>query len=199
MCAFLRVPRLHPALPGGPSVAWGCAGVAVGGVYPPPLPFGFFSGGGALRRPLGPVVSVPPSPLVGAAICVFFVFFSSVVCVHMFWVFLLPVGRRSRFGVAAFGWVVLRCSFGWRVWPPLVVWVGGFLAVGLSRPPPVFYFGGGSACSSLCLPWAGVRTGRHSVWSSGLLLVLAFFQALPRPHGWGGLCTRWARCPYLPG
>ena len=89
---------------------------------------------------------------------------------------------------------------GWGVWPPLVVWVGGFVAVGLSRaPPPWFFFWGGSACSSLCLPWAGVRTGWHSVWSSGWLLVLALCQALHWPHGSAGLCTRLARRPFLPG
>ena len=34
---------------GGPPVAWGCAGIAVGGVCPPPSPFCFFSGcGGAV-------------------------------------------------------------------------------------------------------------------------------------------------------
>ena len=77
------------------------------------------------------------------------------------------------------------------------------MAVGRSRaPPPVFilfFFGGGSACSSLCLPWAGARTGQHSVRSSGLLLAVAFCQAVPRRHGSGGLCTRWARRPFLPG
>ena len=35
--------------------------------------------------------------------------------------------------------------------------------------PPRFFGGGGLACSSLCLPWAGARTGLHSVLSSGLL------------------------------
>ena len=47
----------------------------------------------------------------------------------------------------------------WGVWPPLVVLVGGAVAVGRSRAPPMFFlWGGGSACSSLCLPWAGTRT-----------------------------------------
>ena len=36
-------------------------------------------------------------------------------------------------------------------------------------PPPFFGGGGGLACSSLCLPWAGARTGLHSVLSSRLL------------------------------
>ena len=66
-------------------------------------------------------------------------------------------------------------------------------------PPPFFFWGGGLACSSLCLPWAGGRTGLHSVLSSGLLLSVAFCLAAFRPHGSGGLCTRWARRPFLPG
>ena len=55
------------------------------------------------------------------------------------------------------------------------------------------------SCSSLCLPWAGARTGLHSVWSFGLPLVVAFYLAVSRPHGSGGLCTRWARRPFLLG
>ena len=67
-------------------------------------------------------------------------------------------------------------------------------------PPSVLYFsGGGPACSSLCLSLAGARTSRHSVWSSRLLLAVAFCLAVFRPHGSAGLCTRWARRPFLPG
>ena len=55
-------------------------------------------------------------------------------------------------------------------------------------PPPFFWGGGGLACSSLCLPWAGARTGLHSVLSSGLLSSVAFCVATFRPHGSGGLC-----------
>ena len=95
---------------------------------------------------------------------------------------------------------------GWGFGPPLVVFAGGLVAVvavgrslALPPPPPLFLFGGGSACSSLCLPWAGARTGPHSVWSSRLLLAVAFCLAASRPHGSGGLCTRWARRPFLPG
>ena len=81
---------------------------------------------------------------------------------------------------------------------------GRFGGCGLfSRPPPsplcCFFFGGGPACSSLCLPWAGARTGPHSVLSSGLLLSVAFCLAVFRPHGSAGLCTPWARRPFLPG
>ena len=79
----------------------------------------------------------------------------------------------------------------WRLW-----------AVFVPFPPPPFFFffgGGGLACSSLCLPWADARTGLHSVLSSGLLSSVAFCVAAFRPHGPGGLCTRWARRPFLPG
>ena len=68
-------------------------------------------------------------------------------------------------------------------------------------PPPFFsfFFWGGLACSSLCLPWAGARTGLYSVLSSGLLFSVAFCVAMFRPHGSGGLCTLWARRPFLLG
>ena len=202
--------------PLAPRPSWGAAcgagvcGCCRGWGLPPPPPLWFFFGGGGVAAPLGLVVSVPPSPLVRAApSCVFCFFFPPQrgVCPRVLGVPppggpLLPVWC-CRFWLGGPP-VLLRgvpssVPSGWGVWPPLVVWVGGFVAVGLSRAPPPFFLGGGSACSSLCLPWAGARTGRHSVWSSGLLLVLAFCQALPRPHGSGGLCTRWARCPFLPG
>ena len=70
-------------------------------------------------------------------------------------------------------------------------------------PPSLFFFfffwGGGLACSSLCLPWAGARTGLYSVLSSGLLFSVGFCVAMFRPHGSGGLCTLWARRPFLLG
>ena len=65
--------------------------------------------------------------------------------------------------------------------------------------PPPFFGGGGLACSSLRLPWAGARTGLQSVLSSGLLSSVAFCVAAFRPHGSAGLCTRRARRPFLPG
>ena len=49
-----------------------------------------------------------------------------------------------------------RCAF-------VVVW---------RFPPSVFFFVGGFACSSLCPPWAGARTGRFLVWLTGSLLML---------------------------
>ena len=120
---------------------------------------------------------------------------------------------------AAFTGLVLPVSGGWSpcasvgvlssvpsgggVWPPVVLLAGGLAAVGcfcaFSPSLLLFFGGGGLACSSLCLPWAGARTGLHSVLSSGLLSSVAFCVAAFRPHGSGGLCRRWARRPFLPG
>ena len=157
----------------------------------------------------GPCGPCPPIPfLLGWAAGSFF--FRGV-CLHVS-VSLFPVGRCSWFGVAGFGWVVPLCLFGGPVfgtflggvWLPLVVLAGGLVAVGCFRapsplPPLLFFFRGGPACSSLCLPRAGARTGPHSVLSSGLLSAVAFCLAVLRPHGSGGLCTRRARRPFLPG
>ena len=116
VCGRARAP-LAPALPGEPPVAGGCAAVAVGGVCPPPVPFGFFFGGGALWCEslvvpvLGLVLSVPPSLLFRAALFFFFTC-PTVVCVRVFWVsLLLSVGHCSRLGVARYGWVVSWCLF----------------------------------------------------------------------------------------
>ena len=130
-----------------------------------------------------------------------------------FSVSLFLVVRCYWLGVAGFGWVVPLCLCGGPVfgafwggaWPPVVVLAGGLAALGCFRafsPSPLLFFffgGGGLACSSLCLPWAGARTGLLSVLSSGLLSSVAFCVAAFRPHGSGGLCTRWARRPFLPG
>ena len=161
----------------------------------------------------GLVVPVPPSPLFRAGLlALFFFFFQRGVCLRV-------VGVPFPGGPLFLAWC---CRF-WLGGPPVPLWgsclrcllVGGFgrllwcwravwwLWAVLSPPPPsppffFFFFGGGSACSSLCRPWAGARTGRHSVWSSGSLLAVAFCLAVSRPHGSGGLCTRWARRPFLP-
>ena len=157
----------------------------------------------------GLVVPVPPSPFFRAGLLALFFF---VVCVCMFrcpfsrWAavpgLVLPV--LAGWSPCASLGVLSSVPSGLGVWPPLVVLAGGLVAVGCFRAPPplppLFFFGGGgAACSSLRLPWAGTRTGPHSVWSSGLLLAVAFFLAVFRPYGSGGLCTRWARRPFLPG
>ena len=86
-------------------------------------------------------------------------------------------------------WLPSSVLSGWGVCPPLVVWVGGFVAVGLSRAPPPLFFRGG-VCLFLPLPSLACCTHwLHSVWLTGLLLVLAFCWALHRPHGSRGLCT----------
>ena len=215
-------PRLPPAVSGSgvrcervcwariyavPSPSWlGCQGVFFAA-----LCFFFF----LLGVPVpGLVVPVTPSPFFRAGLLAPFFFFFFFLCVcQLVSVSLFPVGRCSWLGVAGFGWVVPLCLLGgpvfgafWGgVWPPLVVLAGGLVAVGCFRVPPpppavVFFSGGGGfACSSLCLPWAGARTGPQSVLSSGLLLSVAFSLAVFRPHGSGGLCTRLARRPLLPG
>ena len=159
---------------------------------------------------LGFVVPVPPSPFFRAGlVALFFFFFFSVPfprgplllawCCR-FWVGGSPVPLRgSPFFFFFF-------SSGGGAWPPVVVLAGGWAAVGCFRafspsPLPFFFFflGGGLACSSLCLPWAGARTGLYSVLSSGLLFSVGFCVAMFRPHGSGGLCTLWARRPFLLG
>ena len=123
--------------------------------------------------------SLSPHPLSFGLCCWLFFFFCGV-CLHVS-VSLFAVGRCSWLGVACFGWVVPLCLFGGPVFGAF--WVGGLAASGgvggrfggcglFSRPPPLpplFFLGGGggAACSSLCLPFAGARTGPHSVWSTG--------------------------------
>ena len=147
------------------------------------------------------VVPVPPSPFFRAGLVALFFFF-------------------FFFGVSG---LVLPVLCGWSSCASLGVLSsvpsgGGFLAASggvggrfdgcglfsrLFPLPPLFFFRGGGAgglaCSSLCLPWAGARTGLHSVLSSGLLFSVAFCLAAFRPHASDGLCTRWARRPFLPG
>ena len=157
----------------------------------------------------GLVVPVPPSPFFWAEVLALFFFFRGV-CLHVS-VFLFPVGCCSWLGVAGLGWVVPPCLFGGPVFGAF--WgEGGLAASGgvggrfggcglFSRPPPSppFFLGGGG-CLFLPLPsLVGARTGPHSVLSSGLLLAVAFCLAVFRPHGSGGLCTRRARRPFLPG
>ena len=218
------VPRLPPAVSGSgvrcvrvcwarvsavPSPSWlGCRGVFFA---PPPFLLSWVS----LSRALW---SLSPHPLSFGLGCwlfffsfLFFFFFRGVCLLVRVSLFL--VSRCSWLGVAGFGLVVPLCLFGGPVFAAFLGGgsaasggVGGrFGGCGLfSRPPPLppllfFFFGGGFACSSLCFPWAGARTGPHSVLLSGLLLSVAFSLAVFRPHGSGGLCTRWALCPFLPG
>ena len=226
-CVFVRAPRLFPAFPGWgavcgracwarvsavPRPSWlGCRGVFFALFFRgvPWLGFVVRVAGCPCPGPCGPC---PPNPFLSgwAAVSLFF-FFQRGVCLHVS-VSLFPVGRCSWRGVASFGRVVPLCLFGGPVFGAFCVGglaascdVGGrFGGCGLfshppSLPPLFYFFGGGAACSSLCLSWAGARTGPHSVWSSGLLLAVAFCLAVFRPHGSGGLCTRWARRPFSAG
>ena len=195
---------LAPVLPGGPPMARGCAGVAVGSVCPPP-PLWCSLGGGLCG--VGPWLSRPwvswslsPHPFSSGPRCLLFVFFFVPAwCVSA--CFGCPLSRWA----AALG-LLLPVLAEWSPGAPLVgpvfgaVLVGGLAATcGVGgrrggcgpfsrppRPPPCCVFlGGGSACSYLCLPWAGARTGGHSLWLSGLLLVVALCQAVPQPRSVG--------------
>ena len=153
----------------------------------------------------GFVVPVPPSPFFRAGLVALFFFSFPFRCPFAPWAavpgLVLPVlGGWSP--CASLG-VLSSVPSGGGVWPPLVVLAGGLAAVGcfhaFSPSPLLFFWGGGLACSSLCLPWAGARTSLHSVLCSGLLFSVAFCVAAFRPNGSAGLCTRWARRPFLPG
>ena len=214
--------------PLAPCPSWGAAcgvgmcGCCPGwGLPPPPLPFCHFLGGGRcdVSHP-GFVVSVAGYPGLGSrGLCPPIP--SHWGCVVCFCFFSVPAWCVSACSGCPFPWwaaapglvlpVLARCplvplwgsrlqcrlggGFGRLLWCGWAVW----WRWAVLPPPPLFFFLGGAACSSVCLPWAGARTGRLSVWSSGLLLVVTFCRALPRPHGSGWLCTRWARRPFLPG
>ena len=161
---------LAPALLGGPPVAWGCAGVAVGGVCPIPPPVGFFFSALWCRSlvvpVLGLVVSVPPPLLFRAALFAVFLFSVPAWCVSG--CFGCPFSRWA----AALG-LVLPVLAGWLPSAPCggpvfgAVRVGGLAAscgvggrrggCGLFwRPPRVFLPGG--VCLFLPLPSLGWRT-----------------------------------------
>ena len=202
-CVFVRVPRLFPAFPG-----WGalCVRACWARVWAVPRPFLlgcrgvffelFLKGGVSL---FGFVVSVAgcpclPIPFLSGSVAGSFLFQRGV-CLHVT-VSLFLLGRCSWFGVAGFGWVVSLCLFRGSVFGAFLVGglaascgVGGrFGGCGLfPRPPPLpplfSLSGGGSACSSLCLPWAGARTGP-------LLCCCQYF-------GWYAVvfAAQWSACP----
>ena len=223
-CVFVRTPRLFFAFPGcvwacvlGPGL--GCAPPFLVGLSGCVLCALFFGrvlvglcGVGCWLSLSQALWSLPPHPLSVGLGCWLFFFFQCCVCLHVL-VSLFLVGCCSWLGVAGLGWEVPLCLFGGPVFGAF--WVRGMAAscgvsgrfggCGLFSPPPsppcffLSFGGGGAACSSLCLPWAGARTGLHSVWSSGLLLAVAVCLAVFRPHGSDGLCTRSAWRPFLPG
>ena len=162
---------LAPALLGGPPVARGCAGVAVGGVPPPPpSPLIFLGGLCGVGRWLSRswvLWSLSPIPaLPGRVVCWLCFFFPRGVCPPVLSVPSpggpLPSAWCCWFwlgGPPAPLWGVLSSvPSGWGVWPPLVVLVGGVVAVGRSRPPPLLFFSPGGVCLVLPLPSLGWRT-----------------------------------------
>ena len=150
----------------------------------------------------GFVVPVPPSPFFRAGLVALFFFFS---CPFSPWSavtgLVLPVlgGWSPCASVGVLFSVPSGGGLGRLWWCWRAVWRLWAVFVSFPPPPSFFFWGGGLACSSLCLPWAGAPTGLHSVLSSGLLSSVAFCVAAFRPHGSGGLCTPWARRPFLPG
>ena len=167
-CVVSCAPRLPPAVSGSgvrcgracwarvsavPSHSWlGCRVVFF-------APFFFLLG---VPVP-GLVVPVPPSPFFRAGLLAPFFF---LVCVCRFrcpfsrWAavpgLVLPVlagwSPRASSGVPSSG------PSGGGVGPPLVALAGSLVAVGCFRaspplPPLFFFWAGGPACSSLCLPW----------------------------------------------
>ena len=168
--------RLYPAFPG-----W-----VVGVCFLP-----FFFCGGPCRGPSGPC---PPIPYLSgwAAGSFFFSWCVSACCgvpfprgpLFLAWCcrFLLPGPPVPLWGSC------LRCllggCFGRLWWCGRAVWWLWAVFAPPPLPPLLFFFGGGAAYSSLCFPWAGARTGPHSVLSSGLLLSVACCFAVFRPHGW---------------
>ena len=157
----------------------------------------------------GLVVPVPPSPFFRAGLLALFFF---VVCVCMLrcpfsrWAavpgLVLPV--LAGWSPCASLRVLSSVPSWWGVWPPLVVLAGGLVAVGCFRTPPPsppVFFRGGGGWLFLPLPSLGWRT--H--WPAFCVVFWAavggciLFGRVFRPHGSGGLCTPWARRPFLPG
>ena len=223
-CVFVRAPRLFPAFPGWGAVCGRACWARVSAV-PRPSWFGcravffaLFSFGRVLVWLCGvdcwvslsrALWSLSPHPLSFGLGCWPF-FFSSVACVCKFW---CPFSRCSWLGVACFGWVVPLCLFGGPVFGAF--WLGGLAAscgvggrfggCGLFShpplpPPAVFFSFWGRACLFLPLPSLGWRT--H--WTAFSVVFRAAVRGcvlsgrVPA-RGSGGLCTRWARRPFLPG
>ena len=170
---------------------------------------------------LGLVFPVP-HPLsfeLGCSLCLCFF----VVCVCMFrcpfsrWAavpgLVLPV--LAGWSPCASLGVLSSVPSGWGVWPPLVVFAGGFVAVGCFRtppPPPLFFLRGGGACLFLPLPSLGWRTHwpafsvvlRAAVGGCVLFgrvpapwvtWVMYTFGSAPLPAGLGPGSAGWAAAP----
>ena len=143
----------------------------------------------------GLVVPVPPSPFFRARLLALFFFRG--VCLHVS-ASLFPVKRCSWLGVAGFGWVVPPCLFGgpvfgafWGgVWPPVVVLVGGLVAVGCfpAPPPPpsvVFFWGGGLPVPPSAFPGWRTHWPAFSVVFRAAVGGCVLFCRVPSPWvGW---------------
>ena len=185
---------LGPGLGCAPPFLVGLLGCVFCGFYFLGVPwFGFVVSvaGRPCPVPCGPC---PPIPFLSGWAAGFF-FFSSSVCVCMLW---CPFSRW-----AAVPGLVLPVFAGWSPCASFggpvfgVFWVGGlaascgvgrqFRGCGLfSRPPPSplsFFSGGGPACSSLCLPWAGARTGCIKCGLPGCCWRLCSAWPCPGPMG----------------
>ena len=200
-CVFVCAPRLFPAFPGwgavcgracwawvsaDPRLSWfGCRSVFFALLLFVGLSwFGFvvLVAGCSCPGPCGPCRPIPYLSGWAAAL------FLSAGCVSACFGVPFPGGPLFLAWCCRF-WLsgppvplsgsCLRCLLGggfdrllwcWRaVW-----WLWAVLSPPPPPPPVFFFWGGGAACSSLCFPWAGARTGPHSVWSFGLLLAVAF-------------------------
>ena len=140
VCDSARVPAVtHPSWFG----YWGvCAVVRVPRL---PLPF---RGGRLWRRGVRvlPLVGFAPPPLLWFWFCFLG---GGVSCLG----FVVSVAGCPGLGFRGLCPPIPSLAGCWGVWPPLAVFVGGLVALGRSRPPPLsFSFRGGSACSSFCPP-----------------------------------------------
>ena len=207
----------------GPPVARGSAGVAVGGVCPPPFLWFFFGLCGVVRwlSRLGSCGLCPPIPSLPGRVVSCLCFFFCVVCVRVFWVSLPSVGRCPRLGVAGFGLVVprrpfggscLRCrldgGFGRLLW---CWWAAWWLWAVLAPPPLLFFFGGGVwlFLPLLSLGWRTHWSAFHVAFQfavGGCVLpgrapapcvgwVMYTLSSAPLPAGLGSGSAGWAVVP----
>ena len=161
VCVFVRVPLLHPLLPGGRLWRGGVRVLSWVG-FAPPLPFGVFFSGRHGVSCRGFVVSVAGCPGSGSR-GVRPAFPPRSGCAFVCFLFFSPQRGVCR-GVPSSGGPLLPvwCCWclagwysgplgvsssvpsGWGYWLPFVAWLGGLVAVGLSlAPPPAFLSGGG--------------------------------------------------------
>ena len=189
----------------------GVCGCSCGWGLPPPLPFVFVFGGGALWHVLSWLCGVGRwlsrswvswSPFripisFGLRFCVFFVFpfhlRPSMVCVCVFMGSLLLVGRCSRFSVAGFGWVVLRCLFGGSCFRCCLargfgrlLWCGctvSWLWAFIVPPSPPFFSRGGLPVPPSAFP--GLVHALAGIWCGqlGCCWCLRFARPCPGPTG----------------